>query len=121
NGAMKMNFTISMSLSQRSAPQPAWATPAPAIPPMSACDDDVGRPHHQVRRSHTMAPTRPARITTTYLGSSALMCTIFDTVSATFGAKMNMATKLKNAAHSTAVCGLSTRVDTTVAIELAAS
>ena len=23
---MKMNFTISMSLSQRSAPQPAWAT-----------------------------------------------------------------------------------------------
>src|SRR3954447_8028643 len=49
------------------------------------------------------------------------MCTIFDTVSATFGANKNMATKLKNAAHTTAVCGLSTRVETTVAIELAAS
>jgi hypothetical protein len=49
------------------------------------------------------------------------MCTIFETVSATLGEKMNMATKLNSAAHSTAVCGLSTRVDTTVAIELAAS
>jgi hypothetical protein len=34
---------------------------------------------------------------------------------------MNSATKLKNAAHSTATCGDSTRVDTTVAIELAES
>ncbi len=49
------------------------------------------------------------------------MCTILEIVSATLGAKMNMATKLKNAAHSTAVCGVSTRVETTVAIELAAS
>jgi hypothetical protein len=31
------------------------------------------------------------------------------------------AMKLKNAAHATAVCGRSTRVDTMVAIELAAS
>jgi hypothetical protein len=34
---------------------------------------------------------------------------------------MKMATKLKNAANTTAWAGLSTPVDTTVAIELAAS
>ena len=49
------------------------------------------------------------------------MCTILEIVSATLGAKRNMATKLKNAAHRTASRGESTRVETTVAIELAAS
>src|SRR5438309_2095560 len=43
------------------------------------------------------------------------------TVAATFKWKMKIATKLKVAAKATAVCGLSTPVDTTVAIELAAS
>src|SRR6185295_16179739 len=43
------------------------------------------------------------------------------TVAATLRWKMNTATKLKNAAMITAWYGLSTRVDTTVAIELAAS
>jgi hypothetical protein len=53
--------------------------------------------------------------------SDGTILTIFETVSATRGAKMNMAMKLKNAAHSTATRGERTRVDTTVAIELAAS
>ncbi len=35
--------------------------------------------------------------------------------------KTNAATKFQNAAHTTAALGESTRVDTTVAIELAAS
>ncbi len=43
------------------------------------------------------------------------------TVLATAVPKPNAATKLKNAAHSTAWPGVSTRVETTVAIELAAS
>src|SRR5688572_3431474 len=42
-------------------------------------------------------------------------------VSATLGAKTNIAMKLKNAAHSTAHWGRSTRVETIVAIEFAAS
>ncbi len=49
------------------------------------------------------------------------MCTILLMVLATRGAKTNIATKLKKAAHRTAVRGESTRVETTVAIELAAS
>jgi hypothetical protein len=42
-------------------------------------------------------------------------------VLATDRPKTRKATKLKNAAHATAQCGRSTRVDTTVAIEFAAS
>src|SRR5262252_6603150 len=95
--------------------------PAPAAPPMSACDELVGRPHHHVKRSHTIAPKRPASTTYTYAGSSAVIFTILEIVSATLGAKMSMAMKLKNAAHHTATRGDSTRVETTVAIELAAS
>ena len=43
------------------------------------------------------------------------------TVFATAVPKVNAATKLKNAAQTTALPGESTRVDTTVAIEFAAS
>ena len=42
-------------------------------------------------------------------------------VSATFVPKKMNAAKLKKAAHATACFGVSTRVDTTVAIEFAAS
>ena len=42
-------------------------------------------------------------------------------VAPTLSGKIRNATKLKNAAQITAACGLSTRVETTVAIELAAS
>ena len=43
------------------------------------------------------------------------------TVFATAVPKVNAAMKLKNAAQTTALPGVSTRVETTVAIELAAS
>ena len=43
------------------------------------------------------------------------------TVDATAVPKVNAATKLKNAAQMTALPGVSTRVETTVAIEFAAS
>ena len=42
-------------------------------------------------------------------------------VPATFSSNTNSATKLKNAAQTTAQYGFSTRVETTVAIEFAAS
>ena len=42
-------------------------------------------------------------------------------VAATLTPKPNAATKLKNAAHTTACRGVRTRVETTVAMELAAS
>src|SRR5512135_285608 len=95
--------------------------PEPERPPISACELDDGKPHHQVNRFHTIAPARPLMTTHTNAGSLALTLTIFEIVLATPCWKMNSATKLKTVAHSTASRGDSTRVDTTVAIEFAAS
>ena len=100
-------------------PTPAFANAAPAKPPMSACEEEDGRPHHQVRRFQTIAPTRPARITS---GSTIVGSTIpLPIVLATCVSKAKAATKLKKAAQTTATCGERTRVETTVAMEFAAS
>ncbi len=66
-----------------------------------------------------MAPVRPPKITAKVTTSMSIMPE--PTVRATAVPKVNAATKLKKAAHRTALPGESTRVDTTVAIELAAS
>jgi hypothetical protein len=76
-------------------------------------------PSHHVIRFHTIAPDRAPNITA---ASTASADTIpVPTVCATLRPKNRKAMKLKKAAHATAYCGGSTRVDTTVAIELAAS
>ncbi len=66
-----------------------------------------------------MAPMRPAN--TTPIDSTSWITTSFAMVVATCVPNTRKATKLKNAAHATAMRGVSTRVETTVAIELAAS
>src|ERR1700712_4300979 len=91
---------------------------APAKPPISACEDDDGRPHHQVSKFQTMAPIKVAMITLYVTDSSATPLAMAEE---TCVGKTRNATKLKNAAHTTATRGDNTRVDTTVAIELAAS
>ncbi len=68
--------------------------------------------------SQTIAPTRAAKIPAFV---SVPGWTTFAIVSATFVPKMRNAAKLKNAAHATACLGVRTRVETTVAIEFAAS
>ena len=70
-------------------------------------------------RSQTIAPIRPAKITEKL---TIEMSTRPDpTVLATAVPNVNAAMKLKKAAQMTALPGVSTRVDTTVAIEFAAS
>src|SRR5215510_7462822 len=86
---------------------------------MRAWDEDVGSPHHQVSRSHTIAPTSPAM--TTYCVTESIRIIPPPMVLATAVPRKKAATKLKKAAHSTANFGESTRVDTTVAMLLAAS
>src|SRR5438270_6686659 len=86
---------------------------------MSACEDDVGRPHHQVSRSQTIAPIRPVMMTVAVTCSTCIIPEPM--VFATFVPNTNAARKLKNAAQITASFGESTRVDTTVAMLLAAS
>src|SRR4051794_39064275 len=93
--------------------------PAPASPPISACEDELGRPSHHVSRFHVIAPINAARITyaVACLGSMMPLAMAL----ATAVPKTKAATKLKNAAQITASFGDSTRVDTTVAMLFAAS
>src|SRR6185312_9617525 len=93
--------------------------PAPIRPPASACDELEGSPHHQVSRSQPMAPIKAA--TTNALLMIEACTTPLPIVCATCSGKIRKATKLKKAVQTTAQNGLSTRVETMVAIELAAS
>ena len=70
-------------------------------------------------RFQPIAPTSPAK--TTPIDSTSGSTTPVAIVAATTVPNTRKATKLKNAAQITASRGDSTRVDTTVAIELAAS
>ena len=119
SGARIMNAPILRRPLATSEPNPALTTAAPAKPPINAWEELVGNPQTHVIRSHTIAPMSPARIT--HSSTTAVSTTPFPTVRATLTPKPNAATKLKNAAQTTACSGDSTRVDTMVAIELAAS
>ena len=44
SGEMKMNATVFRMPEGISAQMPALATPAPTMPPISACEDDEGMP-----------------------------------------------------------------------------
>src|SRR5829696_3665078 len=118
SGDSGMNRMVFSRLPRSSAPKPALAIPAPANPPMRACDEEVGSPSHQVRKFQATAPTSPAKTTASLTTSGS---TVLPTVLATAVWKIRKAMKLKQAAQRTASRGVSTLVETTVAIELAAS
>src|SRR6266487_2940779 len=118
SGDRTMNSTVFWRLAALITDQPALAMPAPTKPPIRACDDEVGRPSHQVVKFHATAPTRLANTTASLTTAGS---TILPTVLATCDLKIRKARKLKAAAQITATRGVSTLVETTVAIELAAS
>src|SRR5580765_1672534 len=119
SGETTMNTTVFMTPPTTTARGPAETTAAPTNPPISACDDDVGSPHHHVSRFHTSAASSAASTIpgVTTAGSTVPLAIVF----ATCTPNTANATKLKNAAQTTAHRGDSTRVLTTVAIEFAAS
>ena len=123
NGARKMKAAIFRIISNWMEPHPLAMMAAPAKPPISVCDDEEGMPFHHVNKFHAMAASTPARMMGRVMYSSI---TVFETVLAmpkppiTYLA-MKKATKLNAAAQSTAWKGVSTRVETIVAMELAAS
>jgi hypothetical protein len=85
---------------------------------MSACEDDDGRPNHQVARFQQIAPTRPPKTTVGVIASASTIPPA--TVAATFS-EMNAPTKFSSAAMATATFGLSAPVAMVVAIALAVS
>src|SRR4051794_34578604 len=117
-GIMPITGSVNFGL-RTNTPKPARAMPAPARPPIKACDEELGNPSHQVIRFQVMAPMSAARITyaEACLGSMMPLAIAL----ATAVPKKNAAAKLKNAAQTTASLGDKTLVDTTVAMLLAAS
>ena len=104
------------------APAPAQpaASAAPPSPPISACDDDDGMPRHQVIMFQQIAPTSaPAHTATpappigTEMMSPPMVCAT--------RTPTNPPTRFITAARPKAMRGVSARVDTEVAMALAAS
>src|SRR5439155_6942626 len=94
----------------RTPPHPPLPTPPPISPPTKACDELVGRPNHQLMISHVIAPIRvESRSQALTIAGSIVP---FPLVHATFTPNTKAATKLKKAAHRTAIRGDRTRVDT---------
>src|SRR4029079_10798287 len=96
------------------------ARAAPTSPPMSACDDDDGSPKYQVSRFQPVAPTSAANTTTRLAAPGGSWMMPLPTVFATL-APRNDPRRLNTAAIARATRGVNARVDTDVAIALAAS
>src|ERR1700676_4133821 len=102
---------------------PACAMAAPMNPPISVCDELEGMPNHHVSRFQAIAPISPEKMTSSvikcWLTELAIVFPILN--SPIRYLEIKNAAKLNNAAQSTAWKGVRTLVDTTDAIELAAS
>jgi len=118
-GEMTIGMTILSSTPPQSTVDSA-ASDAPTMPPNSACDDEDGRPFHQVSRFHAVAPIRadPTMSRPTVPDGGSMMP--LPTVAATL-VPMKAPKRLKTAAITRAIRGVSARVETEVAIALAAS
>ena len=95
-----MAAPVLVSPAHTTAPLPAFVTPAPTSPPISACELLDGMPPHQVIRFQQIAPISAPKITRASTTSAATMPV--PTVCATCRPKNRNAMKLKNAAHITA-------------------
>src|SRR3954468_9440804 len=102
---------------------PACASAAPINPPINVCEELDGIPNHHVSKFHAMAATSPAQMTCRLMKCSStdfeIVFPILNSPIIYFETKK--AAKLKSAAQSTAWKGVSTLVETMVAIEFAAS
>src|SRR6478609_4707765 len=96
------------------------ARAAPASPPMSACDDEDGRPNHHVMRFHPVAPIRADA--TSHRPSTPLGVAMMPEpmVAATLPPK-KAPKRFATAAIASATLGVRARVEIDVAIALAAS
>jgi hypothetical protein len=127
-GAKKINkiVLIIVSLStilaqEKSIPltMSACAIAAPAKPPISVWEEEEGIPYHQVSKFQKIAANKPENITGKVIKS--LYTVLLMELATAWSLKIQKATELNKAAHNTAWKGVNTLVETTVAIELAAS
>src|SRR3954466_16014591 len=114
--AGRITFSTRPSLMMASGP--SATSVAPTTPPISACDDDDGRPNHQVARFQAMAPIRPPN---TIVGVIASACTMPLATVAAPASEMNAPAKFSSEAMPTARRGDSARVEMLVATAFAVS
>src|ERR1700674_4711450 len=119
SGESTMAAAVFDSPPQTTTPTPALAMPARSRRPISACELLDGMPKNHVTRFQTMAPVSAPN--TTRASTICASTMPVPSVCATCRPNTRKAMKLKNAAQATAYCGRSTRVDTMVATEFAAS
>src|SRR5687767_13717534 len=119
-GARKVEYTISITSPEFTEVKVAeCAIAAGGYRPIGVREDVLGIPIHQVNRFQKMAAIKPEKITSSVINSP---CTVLAMVLATpWSLNIKKATKLNNAAQRTAWNGVNTLVETTVAMELAAS
>src|SRR3954453_5796921 len=110
--------TFSTSPLHSTALGPAEAIVAPTMPPISACEEDDGRPRRHVARFQAIAPTRPANTVSSVTAPASTMPLAM--VAAT-DSERNAPTKFSVADIATATRGDIARVDTDVAIAFAVS
>jgi len=120
NGARTMKLTVLITIGELiTLKLPACAMAAPAKPPINVWEDEEGMPDHQVSKFQIIAAISPEKITSSVIKSGF---TVLETAPAILcSVKMKKATKLNRADHNTAWKGVRTLVETTVAMELAAS
>src|SRR3954447_1011112 len=111
-------MTFSTSPLQSTAEAPWEAIVAPTIPPIKACEDEDGRPNHQVARFQAIAPIRPANTVSSVIVPASTMPLAI--VAAT-SSDRKAPTKFSVAVIATATRGVIARVDTDVAIAFAVS
>ena len=98
---------------------PTWAIPTPTRPPTRACEEEEGRPKYHVIIFQIMAPISAARMSDCLFVASPT--TIPLVIVLATPVKRKAPIKLKTAAIVTALPGERERVETDVAIALAAS
>src|SRR5512146_2060050 len=111
-------MTLCATPRHRTPFSPACASAAPTRPPISACDEDEGRPSHQVIRFQVIAPSNAARSVwfVTWPRSMMPFPTVFATAVVT-----KAPARFATAAIRTASRGDSARVETDVATAFAVS
>src|SRR5512146_1904504 len=111
-------MTLCATPRHRTPFSPACASAAPTRPPISACDEDEGRPSHQVIRFQVIAPSNAARSVwfVTWPRSMMPFPTVFAAAVVT-----KAPARFATAAIRTASRGDSARVETDVATAFAVS
>src|SRR6478672_1566441 len=63
SGAITIKTAVLMIGSLLIAPQPPYATAAPAKPPIKVCEEEEGIPNHQVSKFQMIAAINPEKMT----------------------------------------------------------